>query len=70
MVPPGGCLLASLVVSAVVSAATSYNNIGTYPPGKEGNTWMHDEVSFRGARGSASRHTFLPHGMGLYSFYR
>lgn len=32
MVPPGGCLFASLVLSAVVSAATSYNSIGTYPP--------------------------------------
>ncbi|XP_045121826.1 lachesin-like isoform X2 [Portunus trituberculatus] len=32
MVPAGGCLFASLVLSVVVSAATSYNNIGTYPP--------------------------------------
>lgn len=50
MVPVGGCLFASLVLSVVVSAATSYNNIGTYPPGKEGNTCMNCGVSFQKAR--------------------
>lgn len=50
MVPAGGCLFASLVLSVVVSAATSYSNIGTYPPGKEGNACMHCGVSFQEAR--------------------
>lgn len=43
MVPPGDCFFASLVLSAVVSTATSYNTIGTYPPGKEGSTWTRAE---------------------------
>lgn len=45
MVPPGGCFFASLVLSAVVSAVTSYNTIGTYPPGKEGNAATRAEIT-------------------------
>lgn len=60
MVPPGGCLFASLVLSAVVSAVTSYNSIGTYPPGKEGNTWMRVGVIFLDCRSHGFLSIFVP----------
>lgn len=69
MVPPGGCFFASLVLSAVVSVVTSYNTIGTYPPGKEENAAPRAENTLRPMdEGEKSGLTCVIHGAAVRLF--